>query len=526
MSNTHKIPSQYLYAFFFCVIGGYIFHLYAFTNIVPNSDGINRVFDLQEMTVSGRWFLHYATMPSGFMQMPTFIGLLTLVFLGLTAVLMVDLLQINHHYIAGFLGLSFVTFPSLGFTFLYLFTASAYSIGIFLAVFSLWLHQKGKKFYLLSVLALACSMGTYQAYAPFAIGLSVVLVMKKICQKEETLTTVTKYGIGKLLFLASGAAVYYVILEGILLLTGQELLPYLGMENSAYPFSALPQLILSSYKQVIVFFFLPQYGAGTTSIPLALANVVLVLFAAIALAVTLKAYVKEEKWRIFGLLALAAILPLAIGFVQIISPWSPPTPLMQYPYVIVYVFVLFLVDHAQLKCPIQMKRKFLLAVFSSMLVICLCGGWLCNLLYTSSAQAHRATESYVTRLMSRVESTSGYTWDMPVLIIGAFPNDRYFAQIEAYALIDHYSVPDDSVLPLNKHIYYYLNHWLNIPVAEPEESVMIAMSDSKEFAAMSCYPDDGSVQIIDQQVVVKVGESYTPKSDYELAYEASQRPSK
>ncbi len=36
---------------------------------------------------------------------------------------------------------------------------------------------------------------------------------------------------------------------------------------------------------------------------------------------------------------------------------------------------------------------------------------------------------------------------------------------------------------------------------------------------MPRYPDDGSVQIIDGCLVVKVQEEYTPKSDFEIAYE-------
>ena len=40
-----------------------------------------------------------------------------------------------------------------------------------------------------------------------------------------------------------------------------------------------------------------------------------------------------------------------------------------------------------------------------------------------------------------------------------------------------------------------------------------------EYAAMPRYPDDGSVQIIDGRLVVKVQEEYTPKSDFEIAYE-------
>ena len=54
-----------------------------------------------------------------------------------------------------------------------------------------------------------------------------------------------------------------------------------------------------------------------------------------------------------------------------------------------------------------------------------------------------------------------------VVIIGSFPTDRIYSSIESYALVDHYSVPTDTVAPLNKHIYYYLNDWLNVPWRSP-----------------------------------------------------------
>ena len=142
-----------------------------------------------------------------------------------------------------------------------------------------------------------------------------------------------------------------------------------------------------------------------------------------------------------------------------------------------------------------------------------------NRLYTASAQAHRATLSYATRLASRIESCPGYTHGMPVYLIGSFPTDRVHNSVEGFAQVDHYSVPLDTVAPLNKHIYYYLRDWLNLPIEEPAEADLMAMAERPEFAAMPRYPDDGSVQIIDGCLVVKVQEEYTPKSDFEIAYE-------
>ena len=142
-----------------------------------------------------------------------------------------------------------------------------------------------------------------------------------------------------------------------------------------------------------------------------------------------------------------------------------------------------------------------------------------NLLYTASAQAHRATESYATRLLTRIESCEGYEPGMEIAIVGAVPADQIVSDIPSYAQVDHYSVPLNSVLPLNKHLYYYLSDWLNFPVDELSEETMLAISDSPEFQAMPLYPAQGSVQVLDGRVVVRMGEEYIPKSDYEIAYE-------
>ena len=75
------------------------------------------------------------------------------------------------------------------------------------------------------------------------------------------------------------------------------------------------------------------------------------------------------------------------------------------------------------------------------------------------------------------------------------------------------------MLTLNKHIYYYLSSWLNFPVEELPEETMQAISDSPEFQSMPLYPAQGSVQVLDGRVVVRMQEEYTPKTDYEIAYE-------
>ena len=70
-----------------------------------------------------------------------------------------------------------------------------------------------------------------------------------------------------------------------------------------------------------------------------------------------------------------------------------------------------------------------------------------NTVYTMSATAHRATESFATRLVERVESTPGYEKGMEVVIIGGFPRSVYYSEIDAFLEIEDYSNLSSTVTP-------------------------------------------------------------------------------
>ena len=517
----HITPIQRA-AFLSAFLTGYLTHLYAFTNLIPNSDGLSRVYDTQQMTISGRWFLHYASSLNDFTQMPAVIGLLSILFLSLAAALTVDLLVFRSRTLAMIAGAVMAAFPCLGYTFLYMFTASAYCLAIFLAVLSVWLAKRSRVGWLLGVIAMALAMGTYQAYAAVAISLSLLVVLRQTLDRRATFSGTLHLGLRLVAFLVAGAVLYYVVLLIFLRVKNLELLSYLGMDqaSSGYPFSRLPSLLLDTYKQAIAFFFLPGSANGFANLFLVVVDLAGLLLGGFCLvACLIRRQLFRQLWRPIGAAAMLLLLPLGINFMQMLSPYSQPTPLMKYAFVAIYLAVLMFIGMADgiLHLPLRKYLAPTAALWAAaLLLFCVNTN---NLLYTASDQAHRATESYVTRLLSRVESCSGYQEGMEVAIVGALPTDQIYSQIPSYTQVDHYSVPLNSVLPLNKHIYYYLNHWLNVPLEEPSEETMLAISASPEFQAMPLYPADGSVAILDGRVVVKLQEEYTPKSDYEIAYE-------
>ena len=372
-------------------------------------------------------------------------------------------------------------------------------------------------------MALALTMGTYQAYASVAIALSLLVVFRACLDPESTFRSTLALGLRLVAYLAAGAVLYYAILLVFLRVKDLELLSYLGMDaaNAGYPFGELPRLIFQTYKQVVAFFFVPGAADSFCSPAMALLDLAALALGLACVLAHMKNYsLWKEWWRPLGALAMLALLPLGTNFGQLLSPHSVPTPLMKYAFVAVYLAVLLLADLADGLPFLSLRRcgaACLTVVWMAALLLVFLNTN--NLLYTASAQAHKATESYLTRLLARVEGCPGYEPGMEIAIVGAIPEAHLQAQIESYAQVDHYSVPKGTMVTLNKHIYYYLNDWLNVPVAEPAEETMLAISDSPEFRAMPLYPADGSVQVLDGRVVVRMQEEYTPKSDFEIAYE-------
>ena len=534
-----ELPRAVIAAFVCCFLAGYIVHLFAFTNILPNADGISRVSDAQQMTISGRWFLHYATAWNGYLQAPAVIGFFSVFFLSLASSLTVSLLRVRSAAAGGLIGVLMIVFPSVAFTYLYLFTASAYCFGILLAVLAVWLTARYRWGVVPGVLLLACAVGTYQAYLAVAVSLALISVILFTLEGEHDLKQVFLTGLKQLLLLILGLAVYFLVLRIFLKVKDLTLLNYKGIGALGEDLSlkSLLEMVGSAYKEFVRYFFVPRSFALYTS-PAAVAG-----NAALALA-GLWAFIRlivrngllKRPGVLILVLILCCLLPLALNLTVLMDE---AMPIMRYALVFAYVLALALVDQAAAQslplegkvAPPQAETDEVASVSPRRLTIpriaALCAALLLglvsfqtdNTVYTMSATAHRATESFATRLVERVESTPGYVNGMEVVIIGGFPRNVYYSEIDAFLEIEDYSNLSSTVTPLTKQVYYYLNDWLNVPWHEPAEDTLKAVSDSEAFRAMPLYPSDGSIVIQDGRVIVKLARKYTPKKDYEIAYE-------
>ena len=130
---------------------GLLTHAVMLLSDIPNHDGLDSMYFNQNMITSGRWFLEIACGISSFYLLPWLSGLLSIVYLSMTAVLLVKLLDVNDSILAGLVAGLLVTFPTLTSNFAYVFTMDGYMIGLFLSVLSVYLVCK-KKGFLYSIL--------------------------------------------------------------------------------------------------------------------------------------------------------------------------------------------------------------------------------------------------------------------------------------------------------------------------------------------------------------------------------------
>ncbi len=522
-----EVPAACRTAFFTTVILGYAVHLYAFTNLIPNADGIDRIYDPQQMTMSGRWFLHYLTMLTGGTEAPALIGLLTVLLLGLTAAFACDLLGIrNPLYAALAGGALIITIPNC-YTFAFIFTASAYAAAALLAVLSIWTVVKfqGWKPVLIGACLLALSMGGYQTYLTVASSLYLMLVILRIGDGQsaswEKGSSNLKTLLHPILIFPIGAVLYYITLQIFLAVKGISLTHYrnmsdlLSLKGMLSMVGQIPHVYADWFELLFVTGYQPYVTKG-----MVILHVVLVILLVWMLVRVLGQLVraKNNQGHVISLILVMAsilLLPFSMNFWELLAA---STPNMRYPAELLFLLILALAERQFAnadKPSIRWEAVCALAMAGLLLL----NAQMINRIYTAMDTAHRATLSFMTVLAGRIEDMPGYTPDQKVYLIGK-PSDQILRSgVPEFDLVSCAQSPANTVLLANKHLYYYFEKWLNIPWEEPSEEEMMAWSDSAAFQAMPIYPADGSIQNIDGNIVVRLSDHYTPKQLFELEYE-------
>jgi len=416
MTKTQK--STFLGTF----VIGLLIHLPMMVRDIPNHDGLASMYFDQNMITSGRWFLSVACGFSSYFTVPWLIGLLCLLFLSATAVLLTDFFRIDHPAEGVGIGALLVAFPSLCAGFGYVFTLDGYMMALFLAVLAAFLVEKGKYGFMLGGIALAFSLGIYQAYLPFTMLLCFFGVCK-ILGDTGLKDQKSWLGVGKYIAMGIlGMGLYYVILQILLLVQHTQLSNYQGINGmGTVEKASLSNTLVMMYRNF--FAFTVKGNVFTSNIYAKAGMVVLLLFGMFGLYKKVKEKkMQKNPWFYVLFLAAVVLLPLMSNIMLLISPGVNYHLLMRYHYVLYPMAALALCGKKT-----EEKENAFYAWGVCLSLICVIFTYVVadQIAYGNLEKKYEKTYAYCNRLLDRIEQTPGYVQGMPIAMVGVVGEESY-----------------------------------------------------------------------------------------------------
>lgn len=497
------------------VLLGILIHLFGLTSTAGNYDNI--AFMPQAYGVglkSGRWML---TLLGDLMEnwgfgwnLPWFNGLISFCLLGAAVYLLVELFEIRSRVLAVLLGGLFVAFPAMTSTMFFRYTTPYYCLAILFSVLAAYVVVGTKLPYavrtLLSVVLTACSLGIYQAYLPITISIFVLFLMKKLLTEENTPWYRHVYhGIYLCVCLALGVIAYFVILNIFLKVQNMTLTGYQNISSAGkINLMELPQMVSRAIGTI---FWLPEKNVFSLSPLPFLTRVYEVLGVfTLALVIFLLVQKKMKPLQTLLFLVLCGLYPLSAAFIVVMCYHSALYTIMMYGIVMIFPFPIVIYEALPREGRETLRTFFRKGLVLLLGLVLFCYFYVADLNYTAMYYSNRQAENFYSSVVTQVRMTEGFTADKRWALVG-FPKDpllkNKWQDIDALGGFG----PSDRLVGAYSRIDWIENYvGYSVRYVEAEDAKKLLQTAPVQ--AMPCWPDQGSIQVIDDMVVVKFSDDF------------------
>lgn len=505
-NRLSKIPRQYLLCFFSTIVWGVLAHGMTLFNKYSLYEDPSQLFGVGATYISGRWMLDILHrleifFLGGSYSLPLVNGLSTILYLAISACLVMWVLSVKKPAASIAIGGIMVTTPSITGTFGYMFTAPHYAFGTLLAVLGTALICRQRKWYrfVAGVILIACSVGIYQATIPIALCLLLLFFIKEV-NIDDSFTWKKHFLHAGYIFASciSFVAVYFVANKLYLRLTNAQLIDYQGIDSMGQlPIGTYLRRGLYAYKQ----FLFPDQASSAFMYPNGMRFVywAVLLVVAASSAVMLIRSAKEKAGKAILMAISLMAFPMAVNFIFVMCDPNGVHSLMVYSHVMVFIYGLWLADSLSVSIG-RPVRYISTGICALVLLLSVLYVRFDNICYLKAELVQEQTISYCTTLVTQIKSVEGYTDGMPVAYINM--QEKEDASVKDNSRLDSVKIIpylDTSDMINNFSIRAFIENWCGFA---PEVNYS-SFANNPEFQQMPCYPDEGSIRIIDGVVVVK-----------------------
>lgn len=495
---------QSIIAFISTIIVGLINYSYFMTHHVKAPDAVafgNYYISGKWELSLGRFGLRIVDKLRGGIVNENLLIISSIILIAISCGFLVSILDINDGLISILISILFITSPQLADTYMFIYCADSYSLSILLSILSVWFFKRRSCYgYVMSMFMIAAAASLYQAYIGIALALCLILVLEELIldiEFKQAFQTLI-YAIATML---GGLIIYYGIEKIILALTNTALSSYKGASEVGIKsiLSKMPLSIPQAYKDFIRYFFSNEilYNDYWKRIWFHIVLFLVMLLFAGILIIKMK-----DIWsKIFAVL-LIVTLPVAINVIDLIAPTTTINLVTGTPLLCVYFLIFALYRYLRETSVIITVSKYIVVILN----ICLIHTFIYSDNVSFKCREDVYNHFYATHIniINRVEALPGYSTELKWCFNDIVRYHSSFTPMSNGFIANDNEVWNDyGGLNVTK-AFYEQYYGKTITLCSKEE--YDAIVSSSEFNDMEIFPNNGSVNIIDNIVVIKLSD--------------------
>lgn len=500
-----KINRKMKIAFVSAILFGLASHMFMMTNKLPNYDDVHCFLDDYGSGIQvGRWMLfilgNIVRRTMGNISLPWLNGLMCIFLLGITAAIVVDILEFKSDIICFLTGAVIVSFPAVTGTLFFMYTAVYYCGAACLAAWAVKLIKCKKVSCVIGgIFLISFAVGIYQAYFVWAVSLALLVMVTESLKDQAEGAALFKAGFRMLAALSGGLILYLLCMKLFLFLKGTNLSVYQNLDQmTAFEninFLGRIGLAYQNYGKLLWENVGGINGLWILRAALIILHVVIFVLAIFAW------YRKKRQGKLLvalELMGMLGIFPLAVNLIYVISQETYVYSIMLFSGVAIYLLSAVMVNGFMEEGKLLLCCRW--TICAALFIVSLGQIQYANIQYLIMNMQYEQATSYFTTMVTQIKSLDGYKDTLKIALIGDQIEDKAFTYNEEF---DEYSMGGrgNDLINLYSRVDF-LKRYLGY-----EQEILSdtkPLEQSEIVQEMPAYPDKGSMKLIENVIVVKL----------------------
>ncbi len=494
-------------AFLTTMILGLVTHFYLYTHNVLSPDAVaDGTFHISgEWEISlGRWLLPIVDSIRGGIVSEILIIFISLILLSISSVFLIKLFKIKNKILMFLVSAIIATAPQFAESFMYIYCGDGYCLAMLASILAVYFMRKENKVSnnILSIIMIIVTCACYQSYLGVTVGLSIILLILDILNKEDNKETLKK-GIRYAIIEIIGIILYYLITKIVLKVQGLTLATYSGADSIGMlnTIKNLPRKIIETYKSIIIYFFTDKmiYNHYWKRDIL---NVILFLVSMISfIIIIIKNKIYKDKIKLVLLMFLIFITPIGLSIMTLIATERSVNIIMAASFLLVNIVFLKLYEYLDDNNVENTLKYFIVCITA---ILCFTFMFSNNASYICREETFRNYYTNSLSILTRAQSLEGYHSDMKFMFNNIIKHEASLIKC-SNGFLSNSNETWESYDGILSNVNFYKRYFgMDLTMCSREEYKDII--ETEEFKNMSVFPDDNSIKIINNIVVVKLSE--------------------